>query len=119
MEIGNYGSFFAFLQPPIKTPKNQNFEKMKKNCWRYHFTHVHQKPQSQFLRSRVRQTEFFVILGHFFPFSPSNNQQNQNFEKMKKASGDVIILHMCQWRTQSFFGHAGTCDGTRKTLMKV
>ena len=25
----------------LKNPKNQNFEKMKKNCWRYHhFTHV-------------------------------------------------------------------------------
>ena len=62
----------------------------------------------------------FCHFGPFFPpFTPSNNQQNQHFEKMKKASGDVIVLHMCQCRTQSFFGHAGRCDGTRKTLMKV
>ena len=26
----------------------------------------------------------FVILGHFLPFYPTNNLQNQNFEKMKK-----------------------------------
>ena len=28
-------------------------------------------------------------------FSPPNNLENQNFEKMKKKSGDAIILHMC------------------------
>ena len=73
---------------------------MKKNCWRYHhFTHVYQKPQSyevQFLRYGVRQF-FLVIFGHFLPlFSPlPNNPENQNFEKMKKASGDVIILNLC------------------------
>ena len=41
---------------------------------------------------------FFVILGHFFPFYPSKNQENQNAikkKKMEKVSGDVIILHMC------------------------
>ena len=32
---------------PLKTPQNQNFEEMKKQCWKYcHFTHVYQKPQS-------------------------------------------------------------------------
>ena len=40
-------------------------------------------------------TEFFVILGHFLPFYPTNNPKNQNFEKMKKTPGDIIILHTC------------------------
>ena len=73
---------------------------MKKNCWRYHhLTQVYQKPQSYEVQdSRYRDTEFpeigsetifFVILG------PPNNPENQNFEKMKKASGDVIILNLC------------------------
>ena len=73
---------------------------MKKNCWRYHhLTQVYQKPQSYEVQdSRYRDTEFpeigsetifFVILG------PPNNSENQNFEKMKKASGDVIILNLC------------------------
>ena len=85
--------------PHLQNPqKNQNFE--KKICWRYHhFTHVYQKPQSyevQFLRFRVRQTEFFVILCHFSPFypPPPRSLENQNFEKMEQASGDVIILHI-------------------------
>ena len=37
----------------------------------------------------------FVILGHFLTFYPPNNQENQNLSKMKKASWDVITLHMC------------------------
>ena len=28
-------------------------------------------------------------------FYPPNNPENQNFEKMKKILGDIIILHMC------------------------
>ena len=40
------------------------------------------------------ETEFFDILGHFLPFYPPNNLENQNFEKMKTASGDVIILYL-------------------------
>ena len=39
-------------------------------------------------------TEFFVIFGHFLPFYPPHNRENQNF-KMKKASEDVIILDKC------------------------
>ena len=55
----------------------------------------------------AQQTEFFLILDHFCPFTPphpttprplppprqSNNPENQNFEKMKKTTGDIIILH--------------------------
>ena len=40
-------------------------------------------------------TEFFVILGHFLAFYPPNSQKNQNFKKMKKVPGHIIILHMC------------------------
>ena len=35
---------------------------------------------------------FWAIFCPFHP--PLNNLENQNFEKMKKASGDVIILNM-------------------------
>ena len=34
---------------------------------------------------------FFAVL----PPPPSNNPEYQNFENMKKAPGDVIILHIC------------------------
>ena len=92
--------YFLRLLMNFEKPEKLNFRKNEKNCWRYHhFTHVYQKPQSyevQFLRYGVRQF-FLVIFGHFLPlFSPlPNNPENQNFEKMKKASGDVIILNLC------------------------
>ena len=37
----------------------------------------------------------FFILGYFLPFYPPNSPKNQNFEKMKKTPGDIIILHKC------------------------
>ena len=43
----------------------------------------------------MRQAEIFVILDQFLPFLPPNNPENHNFEKMKQAPGDAIILHMC------------------------
>ena len=100
----------AFIDELWKNPKKKNFEKIKKNCWRYyHFTHVYQKPQSyevQFLRYEVRQN-FLSFWALFFPFQPlyspppppptptPNNSENQNFKKLKNASGHNINLNFC------------------------
>ena len=49
--------------------------------------YTYQKSQSYdacFLKFGVQQREFFVILGQFLPFYPTNNLKNQNFEKMKR-----------------------------------
>ena len=74
--------FYPNKNPKIKLLKNE------KNCYRYHhFTHVYQRLQSYdvwFLRSGVRQTEFFVILGHLLPFQPLDNLKNQNCKIDKK-----------------------------------
>ena len=37
----------------------------------------------------------FFILGYFLPFNLPNSLKNQNFEKMKKTTGDIIILCKC------------------------
>ena len=84
----------------LKNPKNQNFEKVKKKKkekkWRYHrfshFTENHYQVQS--LRYGV--TQFFHHLGPFFFSFPQlpNTPENQNFEKKKKASWDIIILNL-------------------------
>ena len=61
-------------------------------------THVYHKWQSYDawdLGYKVRQTEFFVMLGHFLPFYPSNSPKNQNLKKLKKTLRDIIILHKC------------------------
>ena len=49
----------------------------------------------QFLRYGVRQN-FLLFWAIFCPVTPlsPNNPENQNFEKMKKTSGDVIILNL-------------------------
>ena len=92
------GHFLPFYLP--NKPENQNFEKNERNTWRYHhFTQVYHEWQSYDLWSwdmnEVQQTNFFVILGHFLPFYPTNNPKNLNFEKMKKTPGGIIILHKC------------------------
>ena len=43
----------------------------------------------------MQQTKFLIILDHFLLFYPLNNPKNQNFEKMKQKSGNIIILHLC------------------------
>ena len=46
-----------------------------------------------FLIYEAWQTIFFVILDRFLSFCLSNNPKNQNFEKLKKTPGDIVILH--------------------------
>ena len=38
--------------------------------------------------------KFFSHFQSFLPFYPSNNPKTQNFEKMKKMPGNIIILHI-------------------------
>ena len=38
---------------------------------------------------------YFFNLECFLPFYPLSEPENEDFEKMKKAPGDIIILHMC------------------------
>ena len=75
------GHFLPF--DPPKNPKNQNFEKIKKNAMWYHFTLVYHRWRSYvwFLRHWARQT---VFLDYFLPFYPPKNPENLNFEKLKK-----------------------------------
>ena len=92
-------SFWPLLMN-FEKPEKSDFWKNEKNCWRYHhFTYLYQKPQSyevQFLRYGVKHN-FLSFWAIFWPFNPlpPNNPEKQNFEKMKKVSGDVIILNLC------------------------
>ena len=72
----NFLSFWVIFCPfspnPLTTQKIKNL-KLIKNTWRYYnFTHLHHDWQSYdvwFLRYRAQQTEFFVILEHFYSFT--------------------------------------------------
>ena len=39
--------------------------------------------------------KFFCHFGPFFALLPSKNPKNQDFEKLKKTPGDMLILHKC------------------------
>ena len=54
--------------------------------------HKSQSHDVWFLRYRVWETECFVILDYFLHFQPLNNPENQNFEKIKNMTGNIIIL---------------------------
>ena len=83
---------------PLTTQKIKIW-KNEKNIRRYYlFTHVYHKWQSYevwFLRYQAGRTEFFVIVDHFLQFYPHKTLNNQNFEKLKKTQGDIIILQKC------------------------
>ena len=70
---------------------------MKKTARDIIILHVYQKSYSydvRFQRYGVIQTEFFVILSIFLPFYPPNDPENQNFEKMKKMPGYMILSYI-------------------------
>ena len=100
------GPFFALLPPPPlpalppMDPENQNSGKMKKMpediiILHKHVYHRWQSYDVQFLRYEVGQTEFFVILDNFCPFTPLTTRKIKILKNWKKKSGNIIILHMC------------------------
>ena len=99
-KIGNYESFFALL--PLKTPKNQNFAKNEKRCWRYHpFTHVYQKPQSYevwFLSYGVKPTKIFSFWAIFHPFTSLMALKVKICIKCKKRP-EILSFAYHEWRS--------------------
>ena len=89
-----FGLFFALL--PLRQPEKW---KLKKNIWRYHRLHKCTKNHNHMLYcswDMARDTcNCFFHFGLFFALLPPNSPKNQNFKKMKKVPGDIIILHMC------------------------
>ena len=90
-------SFLPFYHP--NNPKKQKFEKMKKAPGDIIILHKCTINDNHMMYgswdTKFYKQNFFVILDHFLPFYPSNNPKNQNFEKMKNTSGDIIILQKC------------------------
>ena len=82
-----------FYAPPPNNPENQNFEKMKKNKWRYHhFTQAYHKWQSydtRFLRYEMKCNRQNFLSSWVIPNSP----KNENITQKKNTPGDIIILN--------------------------
>ena len=84
-----FDPFLPFYPPPIRPNnlENQKFEKMKKNTPGdiiiLHKCTINDN-HTWFLRDEARQTELFVILGHFLTFDPPNNPKTKNLKKTRK-----------------------------------
>ena len=95
--------FFAIMDrflpfyPPMD-PENQNFEKIKKTLEDtiilQMFTINDNHMIYGFSDIECNRQIFLVIFNCFLPFYLPSNLKYQNFEKLKKAPGD-IILHKC------------------------
>ena len=121
----NFLSFKAsFALLPHYWPQKLKFEKNLKSTWRYyHFTNVYHKSRSYdvwFLRYKVQRTEFFVILGHFYPLTLLTTQKIKIWKNEKNSwryyhfkheyhkwkSYDVWFLRYGARQT-GFFSHFG------------
>ena len=82
-----------------KNPENQNIEKMRRlpeDIIILHMCTINNNHMMYGSRDMEHDGQFFfAILYHFLPFYHPNNLKNQNFEKMKKTPGDIIILPKC------------------------
>ena len=92
-EIGSYGSFFSPFPHPLKIKKSRILKKWKKILEISSFyTSVAWCIVPEIWSSKNNFLSFWAI---FWPFTPLKTPKNQNFGKMKKPIGEIIILHMC------------------------
>ena len=97
----NFSSFWTIFCTfiPLTTQKNQNFEKMKTppgDIITLHMCNINENRMMYGSWDMKRDGQNFLPFWTVFcSFTPSNNPKNQNFEKLKKTSRDIIILHKC------------------------
>ena len=96
----NYFSFCTIFCPftLLTAQKNQNFKKMKKTHGDIIISHKCTKNHDHMLyyswdMACDRCNCYFSFWAIVFPFYPPNNPKNENFTKMKKAPGNIILLH--------------------------
>ena len=77
--------------------QNENFQKNGKNTWRYyHFKNINNSHMMYGSSDMECNRHNFLSFWTIFALLPRpNNPKNQNFEKMKKLPGDIIILQRC------------------------
>ena len=95
-----FGPFFCSFTPLmiLKTKTLKQWKKCLKIFCLPHLYHQQRSYDIWFLKYKVQQT-IFCLFGPFLALSrpplPPDNLENQNFEKLKKITGDIIILQMC------------------------
>ena len=103
-ETQNFLSFWAiFTLLHSYQSRKSKFWKNKKSIWRcchFLYTCILKITITWCMLPEIWSVRD-IIFCHFGPFFcpltplPPNNLENQNFEKLKKKLGDIIILHKC------------------------
>ena len=93
----HFGLFFALLIP--NSLKNENSKKIKKTPGdTIIFLQVYQKLWSNaipFLIYGMYGCNYYFSCWTVFALLPPNRIKNQNFQKMKKVPGDIILHYIC------------------------
>ena len=92
-------SHFGPTSPPLSTNKTQNFEKMKKmpeNIIISHKCSINNNHMYDSWDMKHNQQNFLSFWAIFCPFTSLTAENTKmKKKKMKKAPGDIIILHKC------------------------
>ena len=116
-------SFFWHLWMNFKKPEKSEFSKNEKKIARdiiilHTCTKNHNHMRwSSWDTERQNFWSFWAIFYPFNPPSPSpNNPDNQNFEKIKKAPGDVITLDLCNKKHDHMMYAYSDMEGNRQFI---
>ena len=97
----HFGPFFALFLPRPSNSENQNFEKLKKTPGDIIILHMYTIIDNHVMYgSWNMECDGHFVLSFwtiFCPFNPSplTTQKLKIKKKMKKAPGDITILHIC------------------------
>ena len=93
----HHGPFFALLLPygPRKSKFWKNEKTLEDIIILQMFTIDDSHMIYGFSDMECNRQIFLSNWTVFCPFTPPNNSKNQNFEKLKKAPGAIIILNKC------------------------
>ena len=93
----HFGPFFALL--PLKTLKNQHFEKIKKTSGDIIILHMCTINDSHmmygFWDMKYDEHNFLSFWTVFCPLTPLTTRKIKILKNWKKTPGDIIISHMC------------------------
>ena len=92
--FGHFGPFF-YLFTPIITQKIKILKTWKNHLEIWSFYTCPINDNHMMYGSWDMKCDRQIFLSFWMGFDPPNTLKNQNFEKLKKMPGYIIILHMC------------------------
>ena len=88
------GHFLSFNASPPENPKNQNFEKNENKLLEISSSYKKNHIMYAYWDMEYDRQNFLSFWDSFWSFTSLTTQKTKMLKKMKKAPGDVTILHM-------------------------